>query len=116
MSNHRSEAESYAEKFKALSNPHRLAIFAQLMEQCCASGSCCGDDAPAQEEGQASVGELAHCCDIAPSTLSHHLKELRTAGLLKVERQGKYVHCWVEQETLDELSRFFRPADGSKEA
>ena len=115
MSNHRSEAESYADKFKALSNPHRLAIFAQLMEQCCAGGSCCGE-VPAEEAGQASVGELADCCNIAPSTLCHHLKELRTAGLLKVERQGKYVHCWVEQETLEQLSGFFRPADESKEA
>ena len=52
---------------------------------------------------------------MAPSTLSHHLKELRIAGLLRMEKQGKYVDCWVEPDVLIKLSRFFQLYDDPHE-
>jgi ArsR family transcriptional regulator len=45
--------------------------------------------------------------EIAPSTLSHHLKELNRAGLVQMQRRGKQVECWVEPATLEELAAFF---------
>ncbi len=112
MSNHRNDVEDYAAMFKALSNPHRLTIFRQLMEQCCSAGPCC--ESP-QNEASWHVSEISGCCDVAPSTLSHHLKELRIAGLLRMEKQGKYVDCWVEPDVLIKLSRFFQLYDDPHE-
>ena len=103
MSNYRIK-DRLPEMFKALSNPHRLALFHRLMT-CCVPGTCCAPE----EAVRFCVGELAAGVAIAPSTLSHHLKELNRAGLVKMERRGKQVDCWVEPEILDELAAFFTP-------
>lgn len=95
----------FAEMFKALSNPHRLEIFLTLAT-CCGPGTSC----ESLEAMQRCVGELGEGLDIAPSTVSHHIKELRQAGLIRVERRGQNLNCWVEPETLRALERFFVPA------
>ncbi len=94
--------ERYASAFKALGNPHRLKIFIKLI-------SCCtpGTKAYCHDEGTACVGDLGQDLGIVPSTVSHHIKELRNAGLIKVQRQGKNVVSWVDPEILAELSKFF---------
>ena len=44
---------------------------------------------------------------IVPSTVSHHLKELRRVGLIRVERQGQRIECCVDRSTLGDLQDFF---------
>ena len=102
MSKYRINIERDAERFKALSNPHRLALF-QRMTRCCAPGTVCDIG----QASQLSVGQLGEGLDIAPSTLSHHLKELNRAGLVQMERRGKQVVCWVEAATLHDLAALF---------
>lgn len=88
-----------AETFKALSNPNRLQIFMRLVSCCASEGSC-------SVEGDMSTcaGEIGKDLGIAPSTVSHHLKELRVARLIRMERRGKMVQCQVDLQTLGELS------------
>jgi ArsR family transcriptional regulator, arsenate/arsenite/antimonite-responsive transcriptional repressor len=89
--------------FKALSNPQRLKIFLKLCN-CCGGKSSC----EASEEGiRRCVGDLGEDLDLAASTVSHHIKELRQAGLLHVERQGQRMECWVSEEALEILTAFF---------
>ncbi|MCG8001426.1 MAG: metalloregulator ArsR/SmtB family transcription factor [Candidatus Thiodiazotropha lotti] len=88
--------------FKALGNPHRLLIFKRL-SSCCQPGTRCD----LEQAISFSVGELGEGLGIAPSTLSHHLKELHRTGLIEMERQGKRVVCWIAPETLNSLSNFF---------
>jgi len=38
---------------------------------------------------------------LAPATVSHHVKELESAGLVKVERDGKYAHIRLCRDVLD---------------
>ena len=111
MSNNRS-LERYAEQFKALSNPHRLALF-HLLATCCPPGTSCSTEASVRY----CVGELGGGLAISPSTLSHHLKELNRAGLVQMARKGKQVECWVEPQTLEQLAAFFGelPAQSFKE-
>ena len=97
MSNYpKDEVARFAEVFKALSNPNRLQIFLSLVS-CCPPGTKCNysDDAVRR-----CVGELGQGLEIDPSTVSHHLKELRRAGLIQVERRGKNIWCWVYRETV----------------
>lgn len=89
------QVHQFAEVFKALANPNRLQIFLRLAS-CCPLGTKCDSEAAVQR----CVGELGQDLDIDPSTVSHHLKELRRAGLIRVARRGKHILCWVDRETV----------------
>ncbi|MES9852637.1 MAG: metalloregulator ArsR/SmtB family transcription factor [Candidatus Thiodiazotropha sp. L084R] len=102
MSNYRKDDGQLSEMFKALGNSHRLLIFKRL-SSCCQPGTRCD----LEQAISFSVGELGEGLGIAPSTLSHHLKELHRSGLIEMERQGKRVVCWIDPETLNNLSNFF---------
>ena len=107
MSNYRSnQLQRFAGVFSALSNPNRLHIFLRLVS-CCAPGTACSAD-----EGHACVGEIGRDLRIAPSTVSHHIKELHRAGLIQTQRRGQNVDCWVDPETLREIAEFFAGALG----
>jgi ArsR family transcriptional regulator len=93
-----------AEAFGALSNPHRLSVFQRLMA-CCGPSRCCS---PAVD-AQACVGALGQDLGIAPSTVSHHIKELRHAGLIHLRRIGRNVECWVNPDAIRELAEFLGP-------
>ena len=100
MSNYqKEEVHRFAEVFKALANPNRLHIFLRLIS-CCPPGTKCISDA----SGQRCVGELGQDLEIDPSTVSHHLKELRRSGLIRMERRGKNIICWVDQEMVLEVA------------
>ncbi len=93
------DADHLAEILKALAHPHRIRVFARL-------ASCCSSGPPERLR----VGELGEGLGIAPSTLSHHIRELRRAGLVQMERNGQSTECWVEPGTLEDLSSFFTTA------
>lgn len=95
-------SHSLASQFKALGHPHRLQIFMRLAT-CCSPGISCGTD----EALHRCVGELAAELEIAPSTVSHHLKELTQAGLIAARRQGREIHCSVDPTVLSSLRDFF---------
>lgn len=65
--------ESALEGIAALSNKSRWEIFWLLVDA---------------ERGQKSAGEIGEHLNIAPATLSFHLKELTHAGLLRATRSG----------------------------
>lgn len=103
MSNYKTlNTSELAEAFKALSNPNRLLIFQRLLS-CCSPGTVCSADTL---DGFC-VGELGEDLAVAPSTLSHHIKELQRAGLIKTQRKGKNVECFVDPENVRILKAFF---------
>ena len=55
----------------------------------------------------ACVGDLGRDLDIVPSTVSHHIKELHRAGLVRMERRGQKIECWVDPVILRDLALFF---------
>jgi len=89
----------FAEMFKALSNPHRLDIFLRLAS-CCPPGTKCSGEAEIRQ----CVGEVGKGLSIDPSTLSHHLKELRRSGLIHMERSGRNIQCWVDPDAVRSLA------------
>ena len=72
---------------KALADPKRFELLERLAKASCAL--CCSQILPA----------LA----ISPATLSHHLKELETAGLIAVRREGKFHFMSLRPQALEAL-------------
>jgi DNA-binding transcriptional ArsR family regulator len=86
--------------FKALSNPHRLRLFLNLLEESrldLAKGRA-HDCFLAKILGNLSIG--------AP-TISHHVKELADAGLITTEREGKQLICAVSPDAVERLRAVF---------
>jgi ArsR family transcriptional regulator len=98
--------EKFAEIFKALSNPNRLRIFLRLIS-CCSPKVVTDISSTPEPENCACVGELGQDLGIVASTISHHIKELRQAGLIRMERRGQKMECWIDPETLAALQGFF---------
>jgi len=107
MNDHVKNEERRAAMFRALGDPTRLRIF-QFLRGCCGPVSVEETGDVRRVEG-ATVGEV--CCrvtgdDRITSTVSHHLKELRIAGLISTERQGKYIICRLNQDAVASLASY----------
>jgi ArsR family transcriptional regulator len=50
-------------------------------------------------------GEIVALRGVTPATVSHHLKILSDAGLIKCTRKGQYVHNRAIPETIAEYSQ-----------
>jgi DNA-binding transcriptional ArsR family regulator len=111
MSKNRSvDVEQLASLLSALSNPQRLRIFLRLATRCC-SVNCC----EATPEGiRHCIGDLGRGLGLADSTISHHIKELRQAGLIQVERKGQRIECWVIPEPVLLLASLFQEAGSGR--
>ncbi len=97
-----------AAMFAALSNPNRLQLFLRVVDHCGNAPVCATDEAVG-----ACVGELAEGLGIAASTVSHHLKELRLAGLISMTRNGRSIECAVDTAAVDELSALLNRSDAA---
>jgi ArsR family transcriptional regulator, arsenate/arsenite/antimonite-responsive transcriptional repressor len=91
--------------FKALGDPTRLRIF-QFLGTCCAPVAV-GSEGEVRRADGPTVGEV--CCHVTgdlkvTSTISFHLKELRNAGLIRMERRGKNMLCAIDREALSSLT------------
>jgi DNA-binding transcriptional ArsR family regulator len=85
---------------RALANPNRLAIFERIHDD----GLCCRTD----RKGN-TVCAIAQDFQLALSTVSHHLKELRSAGLITCERRGQQVVCAINYDTLSQVLVLLTP-------
>lgn len=90
--------------FKALGDPTRLQIVRYLM--CCPEFTIVdsGDSLIG-----ATIGDV--CCQIegtskVTSRISHHIKELRVAGVIDVERRGRFMVCRINQEAARMIGEF----------
>lgn len=99
----RESIERYADLFKALSNPNRLTIFLRIVS-CCVPGTVLS----IESKNNTYLGDMARNLEIAPSTVSHHIKELRRAGLIKIKRSGQKIESRVDPGALKDLEEFFK--------
>jgi ArsR family transcriptional regulator len=69
---------------KALADPRRMELLRQI-------GSC---------EEPMECADIRVCQPVSAATLSHHMKELETAGLVLVTREGKFASYTLRRDVL----------------
>jgi ArsR family transcriptional regulator, arsenate/arsenite/antimonite-responsive transcriptional repressor len=86
------EANRLAAVAKALADPIRIQLV----------------DVLRRHAGKVCVCELTPLFDVSQPTVSHHLKVLRDAGLVGVERRGLWAYYYVTPEAGKELAQWLR--------
>ncbi len=81
---------NYCRIFKALSSEERLRIFLALYVECCSGNECM----------EMAFTKTCDQVKISRSTISHHFKELRNAGLISSERVGRTFRYKVNQSAV----------------
>ena len=66
---------------KAIADPNRIALLQRIAQ------------------GEARCADLRTCLAVSAPTLSHHMKELDSAGLITTTRVGKFVSATLNRET-----------------
>lgn len=91
------ECVPLAQMFKALGDPVRLRLLSLIASH---------------PGGEACVCDISGTFDLSQPTISHHLKTLRSAGLLDSERRGSWVYYRAIPTALEQLSLILQ-VDGS---
>ncbi len=92
------DRQKLVKMFKALSNANRFRLFVEILQA--------GESS--FEEGHACfVHAIMERLDIGAPTVSHHLKELVNADLIRTERRGKFLTCHVHPKAMSALATFF---------
>ncbi len=66
---------------KALADPRRLEVFRRIATL---DGTACMD--------------LRQCLAMNPATLSHHMRQLETAGLIETKKDGRMVRATLQRK------------------
>lgn len=102
------QSQSLAALFKALADPARVQILDILSQH---AGQVCACDF----EGMVGVPDPVTGERPKQSTISHHLKVLRQAGLIGAEKRGLWVYYFVHRERLTPLLRLLALVRGEEE-
>lgn len=73
-------------------------------------------DARLHSEEGATVGEIQYHVlgpESSSSTISFHLRELREAGLIVMERRSRHIYCSVNPAVEQLVTRYFHEASAS---
>ena len=87
--------------FKALADPIRLRLFSLIASH---------------ENGEACVCDISPAVDVSQPTISHHLKVLKTAGLLESERRASWVYYRVVPDVLSSLAGILQSGEPATSA
>ena len=89
------EAQATAEVFKALGDPTRVRIVNLL----------------ATSDSSVCVCDINAHFDLSQPTISHHLKKLTSAGVLRREQRGTWAYFSIDGSVLSKLSEVFQTKD-----
>lgn len=78
--------DEYSELLKALAHPVRLCIAKGLLDA-----------------GSSNVSSMQNCLDMPQSTISQHVSKLKSAGIIKGERNGLEIIYSVSNDKVKDI-------------
>ena len=78
------DADQFQRIAKALADPRRFEILQHIVQQ-----------------GEVGCQRLCGCFPVRQATISHHLKELASAGIVESRRDGQFVYYRARPQVLD---------------
>ena len=98
--------------FKALSNKNRLKAFEIIRNGHTNVVQCRNENrSDGIPEDAVCVCEILDQLNVSAPTLSHHLKELRFAGIVNLYHCGQWSYYTVCEDVLELLSDYFSKSD-----
>lgn len=88
---------SLTETMKALSDPTRRAILNLL------------------KDGSMAAGDIAAKFDMTGATISHHLSQLKKAGLIQENKQKNFIYYSLNASVLEEVLLWITELKGGTE-
>ncbi len=82
-------APEHVDAFKALAHPGRLAVFFTLV----------------RARSELAAGQVQEAVGMPGPTVSHHLDQLRRAGLIQARRQERFIYYSVGTGMVNDLVR-----------
>jgi DNA-binding transcriptional ArsR family regulator len=79
----------HVEAFKALAHPGRLDVFFTIVKA----------------RGEMAAGQVQEAVGMPAPTVSHHLDQLRRAGLVQARRQERFIYYSVSPPMVNDLVR-----------
>ncbi len=79
----------HVEALKALAHPGRLQVFFTLVKA----------------RAEMAAGDIQAALDVPGPTLSHHLDQLRRAGLIQSRREERFIYYSVAPAMVNDLVR-----------
>ena len=76
----------------------QVQLIAKALADPTAAWSCCGRLGACTKPSQCA--DIKDCHPVSAATLSHHMKELETAGLVRVTREGKFASYTLRRDVL----------------
>jgi ArsR family transcriptional regulator len=74
---------------RAISDPRRMEIIERL----------------SKSDVSSACSEMRECLPISAATLSHHLKELESVGLIQIAREGKFARLTLRRDVWQAFLR-----------
>jgi ArsR family transcriptional regulator len=94
------EADAIAAQLRALADPTRMQIVTML----------------AEHAGEVCVCDITGNFDLDQSTISHHLRLLREAGIIDVVRHGVWAYYFLRPGALMPILQLLKRLGGSETA
>ena len=94
------ELNRMSKVFRALSNKNRLQIFLNLLDESRL-------DLAKGRTHDCFLANIISGLRIGAPSVSHHLRELESAGLIETSKEGKQLVCSIRPEVMKELAVFF---------
>ena len=94
------DVKQLSKAFRALSHPNRLQLFLNLWRESKVD----------LEKGRTHTCFLVTLLGnmkVGAPTVSHHIRELESAGLITTSKEGKQLICSINREAVHELKAMF---------